>query len=107
MQNGWKVTVAEGQVVRLDDLPLAAWERIVTASGEPWIEVYYKPLADLGTARLVFAEACAHVGVNPATTLDTVTVPALLALFEPAEDDLPVEVTDGTPQPGDGSTTAG
>lgn len=106
MQNGWQVTVA-GQVVRLDDLPLAAWERVTEATGQPWIECYYKPLADLATARLLLAEACQHAGVDAASILDNVTVPGLLALFEQADDDLPVEVTDGIPQQGDGSTTAG
>lgn len=104
--SGWQVTVA-GQVVRLDDLPLAAWERITETSGEPWIECYYKPLADLSVAKLVYAEAAASVGANPADVLDNVTIPALLALFETASDDLPVEVTDGNPQQGDGSLTAG
>lgn len=97
--SGWQVTVA-GQVVRLDDLPLAAWQRITETSGQPWIECYYKPLADLSVARLLFAEAAAHVGTDPAPILDSITLPALLALFEASTDDLPVEVTDGNPPQG-------
>jgi hypothetical protein len=106
MQNGWQVTV-QGPVVRLDDLPLAAWERVTETTGQQWVDCYYKPLADLTTARLLLAEACQHAGIDAAKVLDNVTVPALLAMFEQADDDLPVEVADGIPQEGDGSTTAG
>lgn len=106
MQNGWQVTV-EGQVIRLDDLPLAAWERVVQATNEPWVEVYYKPLAELATARLVLAEACQHAGIDPTPILEGVTIPDLLAMFEQAPDDMPLEVTDGIPRTGGGSTTAG
>lgn len=104
--NGWQVTV-EGKVVRLDDLPLAAWERVTEASGKEWPDCYYKPLADLQITRLLFGEACATIGVDPAPILDTITVPKLVAMFDVLTDDLPTEVTDGTPREGVDSLTAG
>lgn len=104
--NGWEVTVA-GKVVRLDDLPLAAWERITEATEVQWVDAYYKPLADLSVARLLVAECCKTINTDPATILDTITVSALLGLFNQAEDDLPVEVTDGVPPQGVDSSTDG
>lgn len=105
--NGWEVTVAEGKVVRLDDLPLAAWERITEATGQEWVEAYYKPLSDLTVARLLVGECCKTLNMDPNTILDTITVPGLLAMFNQATDDLPVEVTDGVPLEGAGSSTDG
>lgn len=104
--NGWEVTVA-GKVVRLDDLPLAAWERITEATEVQWVDAYYKPLADLSVARLLVAECCKTINIDPATILDTITVSALLAMFNQAKDDLPVEVTDGVPPQGVDSSTDG
>jgi hypothetical protein len=104
--NGWEVTVA-GKVVRLDDLPLAAWERITEATGEQWVEAYYKPLADLSVARMLVAECCKTINEHPDPILEALTVPALLGMFNQADDDLPIEVTDGVPQPGADSSTDG
>lgn len=104
--NGWEVTVA-GKVVRLDDLPLAAWERITEATGEQWVEAYYKPLADLSVARMLVAECCKTVNENPEPILDALTVPGLLGMFNSAADDLPVEVADGVPLEGVASSTDG
>lgn len=104
--NGWEVTVA-GKVVRLDDLPLAAWERITEATGVQWVETYYKPLADLTVARMLVAECAKTINEDPNTILEGLTVPKILAMFNQAEDDLPVEVTDGVPQQGADSSTAG
>lgn len=105
--NGWEVTVAEGKVVRLDDLPLAAWEHITTETEVQWVDCYYKPLADLSVARLLLSECCKAAGVDPNTILGTLTVPQLMGRFNQASDDLPVEVTDGVPLEGAGSSTAG
>lgn len=104
--SGWEVTVA-GKVVRLDDLPLAAWERITDATEVQWVDAYYKPLSDLSVARLLVAECCKTINTDPATILDTITMPALLALFNQADDDLPVEVSDGVPPQGVDSLTDG
>jgi hypothetical protein len=104
--SGWEVTVA-GKVVRLDDLPLAAWERITDATGAQWVEAYYKPIADLGVARMLVAECCKTINEDPNLILDSLTLPALTAMFNVASDDLPVEVTDGVPPLGVDSSTDG
>tara|TARA_R110000868_G_scaffold78514_4_gene224009 strand:+ start:379 stop:717 length:339 start_codon:yes stop_codon:yes gene_type:complete len=104
--NGWEVTVA-GKVVRLDDLPLAAWERITEVTEVQWVDAYYKPLADLSVARMLVAECCKTINEDPTPILETITVPKILAMFNQAEDDLPIEVTDGVPQPGVDSLTDG
>ena len=104
--NGWEVTVA-GKVVRLDDLPLAAWERITETTEAQWVDAYYKPLSDLSVARLLVAECCKTINEDPAPILDKLTVPGLLGMFNQAEDDLPVEITDGVPLEGADSSTDG
>jgi hypothetical protein len=104
--NGWEVTVA-GRVVRLDDLPLAAWERITEATGEQWVEAYYKPLADLSVARMLVAECCKTINENPDPILEALTVSGLLGMFNQADDNLPIEVTDGVPLEGADSSTDG
>ena len=104
--NGWEVTVA-GKVVRLDDLPLAAWQRITEVTGEQWVEAYYKPLVDLSVARMLVAECCKTINENPDPILEALTVPGLVAMFNQATDDLPVEVSDGVPQQGVDSSTDG
>jgi hypothetical protein len=104
--NGWEVTVA-GKIVRLDDLPLAAWERITEATGEQWVEAYYKPLADLSVARMLVAECCKTINENPDPILETLTVSGLLGMFNQADDNLPIEVTDGVPLEGADSSTDG
>jgi len=101
--NGWQVTVAEGQVIRLDDLPLAAWERIVSLTEIPWVDAYYKPLSDLSLARQLVIECCKIGGIDSGALLHSATVPTILAMFEPAGDDLPVEVADGIPLGGEDS----
>lgn len=99
---GYQVTI-NGQVVRLQDLPVDTWERIASMTGKTWLDCYYQPLADLSVCKLVFSEAAASIGVNPADVLDKATVPTLMAMFDTASDDLPTEVTDGFPQQGDDS----
>ena len=98
--NGWQVTVAEGQVIRLDDLPLAAWERIVSLTEIPWVDAYYKPLSDLSLARQLVIECCKVGGIDSGALLEAATGPIILGMFEAAGDDLPVEVADGIPLEG-------
>jgi len=104
--SGWEVAV-DGKVVRLDDLPIEAWERITEATGVQWVEAYYKPLADLSVARMLVAECCKTITKDPAEILDGLTLPKILGLFSQAEDDLPVEITDGVPPLGVDSSTDG
>ena len=101
----WVCTTPSGRQVRVEHLPLEAYERIFDATGIHWFEVSGAPLRHEKAGRLLYGECCLSVGDEPAPLTLRGFVDAFDAL---PEDDLPDTFTDGVPDPkADGPATTG
>jgi hypothetical protein len=96
--------VPNGQVVRLDDLPVEDIQNIATEAGlESWFDLYLQP-ARFGKATIaLYRHCCGVAGCEPA---EPVTPKVILNSFEPTEEDtLPTLWEDGNPPTADDPTT--
>ena len=85
-----------GQVVRLDDLPLEDIQGIATEAGrESWFDLYLQPARNGKATVALYRHCCKVAGAEP---VEPVTPKVILNAFEPAEDDaLPTLWEDGSP----------
>jgi hypothetical protein len=92
-----------GQVVRLDDLPVEDIQNIATECGmESWFDLYLQP-ARYGRATVaLYRHCCKVVDAEP---VEPVTPKVILSAFEAADDNLPTLWEDGNPPTADDPTT--
>jgi hypothetical protein len=85
----WTVTVGDREFY-LRDLPIGTLERITPS----WSLAIAAPLMDLRIAEALYQAAHEHLGEQPRRHLST---RALIAAFQPNDDDLPSVWMDGIP----------
>jgi hypothetical protein len=100
----WTCKVADGKVVRLEDIPARQLGDLETRFGVSWLELVGRPLGDSQHALAMYEKCCGLVGTEPAD----LTVRQLLDSFELVDDDRPEMYVGGLPDPKAGElTTAG
>jgi hypothetical protein len=100
----WVCTTPGGKV-RVDHLPLEAFERIFDATEVHWFDLTRNPLRYERAGRLLYGECCTHTGSTP----EVLTLARFVEVFDAVtDDDLPDTFTDGVPDPKvDGPETTG
>lgn len=94
-----------GQVVRLDDLPLEDLQGIATEAGmESWFDMTIQPARNGRAAAALYRHCCKVAGAEP---VEPVTAKVVLDAFELATEDdtLPTLWQDGIPEAEGGPTT--
>lgn len=93
-----------GQVVRLDDLPIEDLQRLATDSGmESWFDLYMQPARHGRATIALYRHCCAVVGADP---VEPITPKVILNSFEAVEEDtLPTMWENGNPPTADDQTT--
>ena len=98
----WACRVPDGRLVRCDDLPLEVYANIADKTGIHWHQLLNAPIRQERAGELLYRAACESVQVPP----KALSVREFADVFELVEDDLPVEFTDGIPDPkADGPAT--
>lgn len=90
------IKTPDGQVIRLDDLPVEVLQGIAEDAGlESWFDVYVQPARYGKAAEALYRHACGLVGCEPLPF----TVAVLNDALEVVEDDLPTMWEDGEVDP--------
>ena len=99
------IKLGEGQIVRIDELPLDLLEQAAKAHGARWSDFLVAPAKSVPAGRALINSAAGHLGL---AAPDTSTAKAFLAAFEEVPDDTDeILWQDGLPKAEDASSTAG
>jgi hypothetical protein len=98
----WACRMPDGQLVRCDDLPLEVYATIADKTGIHWHQLLNAPIRQERAGELLYRAACESVQQTP----KALSVREFADIFELVEDDMPVEFSDGIPDPkADGPAT--
>ena len=97
-------TVPNGQVVRLDDLPIEDLQRLATDAGmESWFDLYIQPARHGRATIALYRHCCSVAGADP---VEPITPRVILNAFTGVEEDtLPTMWENGNPPTADDQTT--
>lgn len=90
-----EIELPDGTKARTDHLPAGVIADVARKADTNWAHIVHAPHIGDGFAMIhLYDAACDHAGQTPKVGL---TAPELAELFEPVDDDLPDEYSDGIP----------